>query len=89
MLRNGHGRPESTPTHHRGGIGGGSDDNGTGHLFRAERILDETAQFAPALANQGHNADVAFYSACELGQEHGFTNARTRKKADSLPAYQR
>ena len=67
-------------------VGGGGDDDGAGHALGAEDVVDEVAQLAAALADQGIDDDLGLDAAGEVGEERGLADAGAGEDADALAA---
>ena len=84
MFGDRHGGVGALAAHQGGRVGGGDDDDGAGETGLAEVVLDEVADFAASLADQGEDDDVAGGADREHGQEGGLADAGAGEEAETL-----
>ena len=67
-------------------VGGGHDDDGAGEALGAEVVLDELADLAAALADQGDDGDGGLVVAGDHRQQRRLADAGAGEDADALAA---
>ena len=85
MLGNGHGGERGFAPQRCRGVGGRADHDAAREPVRAKVVLDEFAEFAPALADEAKHRDIETWRAREHGEQRGLADARRREEADALP----
>ncbi|GJE73392.1 hypothetical protein CHKEEEPN_4957 [Methylorubrum podarium] len=68
----------------RRAIGGRDDEDGAGHALGPEMALDEFAHLAPALADQGDDADIGLRALHDLREQRGLAAAGLAVDAEPL-----
>ncbi len=80
------GRPQA---HHRRLVRRGADHDRALHPLFAQRVLDELAHLAPALANEADHREVCLHLPGDLTHERGLAHARAGEEAHALPGADR
>ena len=75
--------------HERRLVAGRDDDHRARESFGAERVLDEVAHFAAALAEQRDDVDVGLRLARDHAEQRALADARAGEDADALAAADR
>ncbi len=65
-------------------VGGGNDDDGVGHAFGSEVMLQKFTNFAISFADEGDDVDTGGTGPCHGTEERAFADAAASKYPDAL-----
>ena len=89
MLGDAHGGVGRAPAHHGALVAGGDDGDGLGHAVVADRVLEEFAHLAAALADQRDDDGVEGVGAGEHGEQRRLADAGAGEDAEALAEAER